>query len=1023
MKKIKLHTLALCFGVLGLITNVKAANTTYTYTGGGHPELLTNWGKTTATLGANPASFTAANQIFQFKGASSATLGAAWTVSGSSSKIVVGDGTNAFTFSDGGKVLTTVGIDVANKSTFTIQNTTTSLGSFVPKNGTPGSTINYAASSGTQTIFGTTYYNLTISGAAIMNLGGTTTVNKVLTLNAGCALTLNGIELDLNGTITGSGTITGDISASVYIGAATGTFGTINFTSGGQMLNQFDLGSSAAGTLITLGTDLTVIDDGGGQSILNLSSGTLNLNGHKLISDVTCITINFGGTITGSTTSSLQLNCASTGAISGSLLMDQTTSGTTNALSNLTLNDGGAGQTLTLGSALSIVDSICPTSGTIDASGGSINLVFTSATKTGRVGVMNAAGSISGSTITSNIQRPAGNTDWVLMGYPGVVPAASDFTVYQNQFPMECLNCPDGFSQSFTSVDSWSETTGLDLTGATGYTGISNTTDAMSNGTGYWFYMGQAIPTTIAIPIAVTGAVQSAAGTGISMPLTANHTGYNLVANPVPSPISWTALRAGNGSVSTTYQVYSPNFPGGANYTTWDESTGGDGSGLLSDIIAQGQGFYVVASAGTSLTLFEGAKRNGGSQGLAKLANPTVQSSGINYFKFYVTGSNNQFNSTTFEFNTNAVAGQDMYDAQKFPAGTVGALAVSSSSFGTDLTINALPGLTQNYSIPVKMTTGTTGSYQISPADIQHMPTGVCIKLHDNYTGTDYDVLQGAFSVTLNDTETVARFTLNVTVTPLAITTNANQATCHNTHDGLITAVGNDAGPWNYTWKDATGAVVKTTLNKATPDSLTGLNNGVYTVEVTTVGSCNNATQTFTVTAPAAPVSLFTAPLQVNVGSNVNFVNNSTDATNYTWNFGDGNMSSQQIPTYAYNSPGTYTITLSAINASCNDTVKSKQVIVVNATTGIKQANVGSGDINLSKDATGNYIQFDYANQTKVNITVYNVLGQTLLNNAAINVVNDKIYLNIADNKNQVLYVTITNLTNNQQTTKKFVND
>ena len=90
---------------------------------------------------------------------------------------------------------------------------------------------------------------------------------------------------------------------------------------------------------------------------------------------------------------------------------------------------------------------------------------------------------------------------------------------------MECLNCPDGYSQSFTSVDYWSETAALDLSGATGYTEISNTTDPMSNGTGYWFYMGQAIPTTVAIPITVTGSVASAAGAGITMPLTANHTG------------------------------------------------------------------------------------------------------------------------------------------------------------------------------------------------------------------------------------------------------------------------------------------------------------------------------------------------------------------------------------------------------------------------------------------------------------------------------------------------------------------
>ena len=1016
--KLQIFTVALCIGLFFFVNTAKAV-TTYTFNATGSPHLTASWDK---VPGGGHPTFTAAGNVYQFK--SAGTLTAVWTVSGASSKVQILSGG---TFSDGGFKAdfsgATGGCAVASGGTLQIKNSSSVFGTL--NLSSPSSTVDYATTAGTQIMLAGIYYNLTISGSATMQLGGSTTVQNVLTINAGKSITLGGGTLSLNGTLSGSGTITGDNSATINIGTSS-NLGTLSFTAGSRVLNSLYISNAALGNTVTLGSDLVIQDDGSFLSTFEFDLGTLNLNGHTLSTDVTCQVITLpntaaDGVITGSSTSNLSISCdPSTGLINNSIFMDQTTTGTTNALSCLTLNDGGAAQTLTIGNTLNVIDSIVPKAGTI-ASGGNVNLMFSSATKTGRVGVMNATGAITGN-VTTKIQRPAGNTDWILMGYPGIVPAASDFTVYQGQFPMRCSHCPDGYS-GFTSVDYWSETTGLDFSGATGYTEIGNTTDPMSNGVGYWFYMGQTNGTTVAIPITVTGTAQSAAGSGISMPLTANHTGYNLLANPVPSPISWTALRAGNGNVSTTYQVYSPNFPGGANYTTWDVITGGDGSGLLSDIIVPGQGFYAVASANTTLTLFEGAKRSGGSQGLVKLANPTVQSTGVNYFKLYVTGSNNQFNSATFEFNTNAVSGQDVYDAQKLPSGVAGALTVSSAAYGQDLAINALPALTQNYSIPVKMTTSNTGSYQITPADMQNMPNGVCIKLHDNYTGTDYDVLQGSFNVTLTDTETVARFTLNVTVTPLAITTNANQATCHAKNDGLITAVGNDAGPWNYTWKDATGTIVKTTTNKATADSLTGLNNGVYTVEVSTVGSCNSATQTFTITAPASASAIFMASAQVNVGDNVGFTNTSANATNYIWNFGDGDISSMQTPTYVYNNPGTYTITLSAINANCNDTATFKQVIVVNATTGIKQANSGNGNISISNDATGTYIQFDYTNQTKVNITVCNVLGQTLLNNAGLNVVNDKIYLNVADNKNQVLYVTITNLNNNQQTTKKFINN
>ena len=373
-------------------------------------------------------------------------------------------------------------------------------------------------------------------------------------------------------------------------------------------------------------------------------------------------------------------------------------------------------------------------------------------------------------------------------------------------------------------------------------------------------------------------------------------------------------------------------------------------------------------------------------------------------------------------FSPDGTAGIDKHDAIAMPWNNV--LQITTASQGVNFTINGLPSLNQNYSLPLTIKSVKTSSFVISAKNLQNILSGACITLHDKYgVMADQDLRGGNATVTINDTETVARFVLNITVNPLTITTNTKQASCTNKSDGLITAVGTDAGPWNYIWKDASGSVLKTDLNKSTADSLSGLNNGVYSVEVSTVGACNSAVQTFTLTAPALPVAAFTAPAQVNIGDNVNFVNASTGATNYIWYFGTGDISSLQTPNYVYNTPGTYSVVLDAISAPCNDTVKTTQVIVVDASTSIKQMNSGSGNIILSQDGTGNYLQFDYSSQTKVNIIVYNVLGQVLLNNAAITVVNDKVYLHVSEYKNQVLYVTITNLSTNQQITKRFVNE
>ncbi|HXD92263.1 MAG TPA: PKD domain-containing protein, partial [Bacteroidia bacterium] len=557
--------------------------------------------------------------------------------------------------------------------------------------------------------------------------------------------------------------------------------------------------------------------------------------------------------------------------------------------------------------------------------------------------------------------------------------------------------------------------------------GIPSIGTTIADGAGYWVYMGTNQPQdpTPGEFISVTGTPQIG---NFGWTLTNSNggaatDGFNSLANPYPSPISWAKLAARNGNAITTYYAYNSVTQA---YSTYIVGGGGTTSGsyALSDVIPAGLGFYVQTFAGSLPFNIQEGDKTAGNQIIGRMANPNQVQSATPMFNLVIEGANANalHEEAAISFNPNSTTGLDAYDALAFPWN--GVLQITTASLGNNFAINGMPGLTQNYAIPVKILSGTTTQYTMSTKNLQSLPAGACVKLHDNYNVIpDQDLHAGAFTVTINDSETVARFVLNITITPLAITTNTVTASCHVKNDGSITAVGNDAGPWNYIWKNAGGTIVKTSLNKATADTLTGLNNGVYSVDVSTVGSCNSATQTFTLTAPAAAASAFTASSQINAGDNVVLTNNSANATNYVWSFGDGDISSMQTPNYIYNNAGTYTITLQAINANCNDTATSTQVITVNATTGIKQANTGDGNINLSRDASGNYIQFDYTNQTKVSISVYNVLGQVVLNDAELSVVNDKIYINISDNKNQVLYVNITNLTTNKQTTKKFVND
>lgn len=67
----------------------------------------------------------------------------------------------------------------------------------------------------------------------------------------------------------------------------------------------------------------------------------------------------------------------------------------------------------------------------------------------------------------------------------------------------------------------------------------------------------------------------------------------------------------------------------------------------------------------------------------------------------------------------------------------------------------------------------------------------------------------------------------------------------------------------------------------------------------------------------------------------VSFTNNSTDATSYSWDFGDNNTSTSTNPTHTYQVGGEYTVTLTAKNNAGNSTV-TKTISILYPPTSVK---------------------------------------------------------------------------------------
>lgn len=120
--------------------------------------------------------------------------------------------------------------------------------------------------------------------------------------------------------------------------------------------------------------------------------------------------------------------------------------------------------------------------------------------------------------------------------------------------------------------------------------------------------------------------------------------------------------------------------------------------------------------------------------------------------------------------------------------------------------------------------------------------------------------------------------------------------------------------------------------------SVYGIGSGpTYIVVMTGCGECSPTEPTTTVPTPPAPppppssiaVSFVARPMDGPAPLAVAFTDTSTGSPNvWRWDFGNGNGSALQHPTYTYDLPGLYTVTLTASNAALESGTASAQISV-----------------------------------------------------------------------------------------------
>ncbi|MBL7943365.1 MAG: PKD domain-containing protein [Flavobacteriales bacterium] len=174
----------------------------------------------------------------------------------------------------------------------------------------------------------------------------------------------------------------------------------------------------------------------------------------------------------------------------------------------------------------------------------------------------------------------------------------------------------------------------------------------------------------------------------------------------------------------------------------------------------------------------------------------------------------------------------------------------------------------------------------------------------------------GSFSVTITDENSCQAVSnvinVNVSDSPVpTLTANGSTEVC----DGATVVLSSSSAD-SYMWY-LNGDVIEGADNQDFEATMAG----AYTVVVTNSDACNGVGESAAVFVEVNPQPVADAQFNADPGSlEVQFINNSTLATGYLWDFGDGTTSTLANPVHTYTLGGNYDVVLTAYNGNCEDT-------------------------------------------------------------------------------------------------------
>ncbi len=212
--------------------------------------------------------------------------------------------------------------------------------------------------------------------------------------------------------------------------------------------------------------------------------------------------------------------------------------------------------------------------------------------------------------------------------------------------------------------------------------------------------------------------------------------GWNLVGNPYPSAIKWSAVKAMNaGKTDGSYYVFHTSGEYTGNWGTHNGVTGVNGA---TDDIAVAQGFFVSATGNHVLTMDNSVR----STAVAAFYKTDMLQDEL---RLVISDGNNSDEIVSYTDATASVNYDAALDAVKMPAGST--VSISYNLLSKEYAINVVDAINAQTELPLIVTARDNGTYTISAPVINL--NGFTAYLKDAQTNALYDLTTSSPALSL----------------------------------------------------------------------------------------------------------------------------------------------------------------------------------------------------------------------------------------------------------------------------------